>query len=173
MQPWKRRLATRRGDAGFSMIESLIAAAILLIIALGLLPLFSRAINDNVSGNDASQATNAGRTQIEALMQLPLENQRLAATSGVATETTDYWTAGATDQLGDADEGWQTDSSGHGAVLWNRTTRVTQITLADLDSTGLNKDTITLKQIEVEVDNPKKNLFGNGQGITLHMVKYD
>jgi len=54
---------TGRRDAGFSIIEALIAAAILLIIALGLLPLFTRSISDNVSGNDATQATNGSRTR--------------------------------------------------------------------------------------------------------------
>jgi type II secretory pathway pseudopilin PulG len=169
----------RRGDAGFSMIEALIAAAILLIIALGLLPLFTRAINDNVSGNDATQATNAGRTQIEEMMNLPMDNQRLTVSAGgggVAggtLETKDYWTAGALDQTGDADEGWWTDAAGHGPVLWNRTTTVSDYNLAKLDSTGFNKDTVLLKQIDVVVENPKKNLFGNGQGNTLHIVKYD
>ena len=173
MQSWEHRPAVRRGDAGFSIIEALIAAAILLIIALGLLPLFSRAINDNASGNDATQATNASRTQIEELMQLPMDNQRLAVTGGGPAETKDYWTAGALDQLGDSDEGWHTDPAGHGTVLWNRTTRVSDTNLAALDPTGLNKDQFTLKQIEVEVENPKKNILGNGQGITLHLVKYN
>ena len=68
MHTLKHLPAGRHGAAGFSIIEALIAAAILLIIALGLLPLFSRSINDNVSGNDATQATNGSRTQIEELL---------------------------------------------------------------------------------------------------------
>ena len=54
-EPEGRRKGTR--PPASRMIEALIAAAILLIIALGLMPLFTRSINDNVSGNDATQAT--------------------------------------------------------------------------------------------------------------------
>ena len=72
-----RRPAHAPAAAGFSLIEALIAAAILLIIALGLIPLFSRAITDNVNGNDATQATNGSRTQLEDMLGLPFANTRL------------------------------------------------------------------------------------------------
>ena len=90
MALWTRR---QRSSAGFSMIEALIAAAILLIIALGLLPLFTRSINDNVSGNDASQATNGSRTEAEEMLQLPFNNTRLAVPAGsTQLQVQDFWT---------------------------------------------------------------------------------
>ncbi len=174
---------SRRGPAretGFSLIEALIAAAIMMVIALGLLPLFSRAINDNVSGNDASQATNNSRTQVEEILQLPFANQRLVVPAGSKLlETKDYWTRGDAQQEGGSNEGWWANASGHGQVLWNRTTHVRQYSISDLADgkldTPLDGSTqptfVQLKQIEVVVDNPKKNIFGNGQGITLTVLK--
>jgi prepilin-type N-terminal cleavage/methylation domain-containing protein len=170
----------RKSAAGFSMIESLIAAAILLIIALGLLPLFSRAINDNVSGNDATQATNGSRTQLEELLQVPFNNTRLAVPGGAKELTAaDFWTRGNDKQTGSADEGWWNNPSGHGLVLWRRTTKVRQYSISDLADgkldTPLAGDTqptfVQLKEVEVVVENPKKNLIGNGQGITLRVIK--
>ena len=76
------RPAAPHGTAGFSIIEALIAAAILLIIALGLLPLFSRSISDNVSSNDATQATNGSRTEVEELLNVPFNNTRIVVLNG-------------------------------------------------------------------------------------------
>jgi type II secretory pathway pseudopilin PulG len=178
---------TGRHDAGFSIIEALVAAAILLIIALGLLPVFSRAINDNVTGNDATQATNSGRTQLEELLQLPFNNQRMAVVAGkTETETKDYYTRAKADptthtyEIGDDTEGWTTTTTtDRGPVLWNRTTTVQQFGITDLNDgkldTALDGSTqanfVHLKQIQVQIDNPKKDLFGNGQGITLTVIK--
>jgi len=186
MQPWRHRPAVRRGEAGFSIIEALIAAAILLIIALGLLPVFSRAINDNVTGNDATQATNGSRTELEELLQMPFNNQRVVVAAGqTKAETKDFYTRAKADastgayEIGDATEGWTADATGRGPVLWNRTTTVQQYGITDLNDgkldTPLDGSTqanfVHLKQIQVQIDNPKKDLFGNGQGITLTIIK--
>lgn len=187
MRSWRDRPAARRGEAGFSIVEALIAAAILLVIALGLLPLFSRAINDNVSGNDATQATNSSRTELEELLQMPFGNQRMVVASGqTKTETKDYYTRAKEDstgayEIGDATEGWTTDAtaSGRGPVLWHRTTTVQQYGITDLNDGKLDTpldgsmqaNFVHLKQIQVVIENPKKDLFGNGQGITLTVIK--
>lgn len=186
MPSQRHRPAVRRGDAGFSIIEALVAAAILLVIALGLLPVFSRSINDNVTGSDATQATNSGRTQLEELLQMPFNNQRLVVAAGsTSAVTTDYFTRGLsgsgtdTYQIGSASEGWTTTVSGRGPVLWNRTTTLKAYSISDLDDGtldtpldgGTDPSAIHLKQIEVLIENPKKDLFGNGQGITLTVIK--
>jgi type II secretory pathway pseudopilin PulG len=169
------------------MIEALVAAAILLIIALGLLPVFSRAINDNVAGSDATQATNGSRTQVEELLQMPFNNQRLVVPAGgdKKLEIKDYWTRGKADsgadtyEIGGDTEGWTTDAAGRGPVLWNRTTTVQQYAIGDLNDGkldspldgGIDASFVHLKQIQVQIENPKKNVFGNGQGITLTILK--
>jgi type II secretory pathway pseudopilin PulG len=186
MRPCRHRPAVRRGEAGFSLIEALIAAAILLIIALGLLPVFSRSINDNVTGNDATQATNGSRTELEELLQMPFNNQRMVVSAGQnKTETKDLYTRAKADstgayEIGDATEGWTADASSRGPVLWNRTTTIRQYSISDLDDNGTldtpldgstSPGAVHLKQIQVQIENPKKDLFGNGQGITLTVLK--
>ena len=52
----------KRGDAGFSLVEGLIAAALLLVIAVSILPLFTRALKSNLSGGRASQLGDVGQT---------------------------------------------------------------------------------------------------------------
>ena len=180
MHTLKHLPAGRHGAAGFSIIEALIASAILLIIALGLLPLFSRSISDNVSGNDATQATNGSRTQIEEMLLVPFSNDRMTVPTGAtfAQAKTSY-TAGALNKTGDTDEGWWTTPAGHGSVLWTRTSEVRQYTVSDLDDGSLDTPKpggteatfIHFKEVTVTVDNPKKNLFGGSQGITLRVVK--
>jgi prepilin-type N-terminal cleavage/methylation domain-containing protein len=189
MLPQIHRRRGRHAAGGFSLIEVLIAAAILLIIALGLLPLFSRAIKDNTTGNDATQTTNNSRTRLEEMMGVPFLHQSMVVPGGdVERVATDAWAQGNAGQTGDADEGWWTNTTGKGRVMWNRTTRVRQYSVGaladgDLDSpVGTNPgdalpgttqpNFIHLKEIEVVITNPKQGgVLSAGQGITLRLVR--
>lgn len=173
-----------RQEAGFSMIEALIAAAILLIIALGLIPLFTRSILDNNSGNDATQATNHGKTRLEDLIQLPFNHQRLEVPGGaVDGQAVESWTTGALNQSGDANERWWDGTAppaGAGEVLWRRRTNVQQFSINDLDDGVLDNPQpggtqpifVQLKEVEVELENGKQGTFlGGSQALTLRVVK--
>ncbi|HEX4960125.1 MAG TPA: hypothetical protein VF173_04755 [Thermoanaerobaculia bacterium] len=169
--------------AGFSLVEALIAAAILLIIALGLIPLFTRAINDNTNGNDATQATNGGRTQLEDLLGLPFVNTRLTVPAGSTfSQATDSFAQGDAAKTADADEGWWPGTpTDKGLVLWSRTTQVRQYSVSDLTASpyltnALDGNTqptfVQLKEVTVVMNNAKQGgLLGSGQGITLRIVK--
>jgi Tfp pilus assembly protein PilV len=182
MHTLKHLPAGSHDAAGFSLIEALIASAILLIIALGLLPLFSRSISDNVSGNDATQATNGSRTQVEELLNVPFNNDRMVIPAGAEnSEAKTSYTAGALDKTGDTDEGWWADPAGHGSVLWTRMSEVRQYSISDLDDGSLDDREAKLggtestfvhfKEVTVVVENQKKTLFGGVQGITLKVIK--
>lgn len=171
-------------EAGFSMIEALIAAAILLIIALGLIPLFTRSILDNNSGNDATQATNHGKTRLEDLIQLPFNHQRLDVPAGAQVgQSVETWTAGALNRAGDANERWwdgATPPAGSGEALWTRTTRVRQFSINDLDDGVLDNPQpggtqpifVQLKELEVQLENGKRGtLLGGSQALTVRVVK--
>lgn len=178
-------------SSGFSMIEALIAAGILLIIAIGLLPVFTRAVQDNVTGNDASQATNNSRTRVEEMLAVPFANQ-LMTVPAASTEkvTSDSYAQGAIDQAGDLNEGWWPGTpTGKGTILWTRTTRVRQYSISALDDGDLDRlddgqlgqdelpgntqpTFVHLKEIEVVINNPKQGgVLGTGRGILLRGVR--
>lgn len=125
----------RRGrQAGFSIVEVLVAAAILLIITIGILPMFTRAVLSNVSGAQSTLATNFGKTQIETLAEKPFGDPTLTVPAG-STQflTTDYWAQGDPTQIGDADEGFfAAPVAANGLVSWQRTTRVQEFNVFDL-----------------------------------------
>jgi type II secretory pathway pseudopilin PulG len=185
------RRPRRRAESGFSMIEALIAAGILLIIAVGLLPVFTRAVQDNVTGNDASQATNNSRTRVEEMLGVPFDNLVMTVPVGsTQRQTIESWAQGTVDQTGDANEGWWPNApTNRGTLLWTRTTRVRQYSISALDDGDLDRldDGLTgedelpgntqptfvhLKEIEVTITNPKQGgVLGSGQGILLRGVR--
>ena len=64
-------------DAGFSLIEALIAAALVLMITLGVMPLFTHAVVQNVSGKESTISTNYSRSTTEELIGLPLDREEV------------------------------------------------------------------------------------------------
>lgn len=172
-------------EAGFSMIEALIAAAILLMIALGLLPLFSRSIMDNSNGNDLTQGSNHGRAQLEELIQVPFNNEAVTVPGGAEMlEVVDSWAQGEPDESNDEDEGWWPDEpSDKGTVLWRRTTRVRQFSVTSLADGRLEDDEslaggtqanfVQLKQVEVELENEKSDsILGGTRQIVFRVIKF-
>ena len=73
-------------EAGFSVIEGLIAALLLLVVTLGILPLFSRAMNNNLKGNDSTRRSNAAIDSFEAQQGL-LFNSGAMTVQPATTET--------------------------------------------------------------------------------------
>lgn len=169
--------------AGFSLVESLIAALILLIIALGLIPLFARALRDNTAGADATQASNHGRARLEEYQQLPFNNQDLALAPGSLTlDRDESWAQGDRDDVGDADEGWWPGApADRGLLLWHRTTTVRQYGMNDLDDSRLNAPLpggtqpafVHLKEVEVRLESgrPDASPLGPGRQITFRVLK--
>lgn len=78
-------------EAGFSVIEGLIAALLLLVVTLGILPLFSRSMNNNVKGNDSTRQSNGATDAFETSLALPFNSGAMTvppgATSVVVTDT--------------------------------------------------------------------------------------
>jgi type II secretory pathway pseudopilin PulG len=123
----RARSAARRsrgGERGLSLIEALIAMALLLLVAIGILPLFTRAMVNNAAGSEATQAANHARQQLEELGQLPFNNDVLAIAAGNQLLTEDAYFSG--DQNRQGDEFFAAAGAGNGFELWDRTTRVRQ-----------------------------------------------
>lgn len=172
------------GAAGFTLIEALVAAGLLLIIAVGILPLFVRAIVDNAAGNEYTQVSNHGKSRAEELYQLPFNSPPLAIAIGSQEATTDEWWS--QDQAA-----WQPgvvpDPPPAGDLaLWGRQTVIRQYSVSAIDDDpgtvdllhtdaldgGENPDFIHLKEIEVTVDSTRdQGPLGAGKQIRLRTFR--
>lgn len=79
-----RHFGRNRGSAGTSLVEALVASAILLIVAVGLMPLFGRATWNRISGADSSQATQLGQEQIENFFTVEYDDDSISLTGAGA-----------------------------------------------------------------------------------------
>lgn len=183
MGPKPEKAVPSPAAAGFSVVETLVAAVILLFIALGLIPLFARALRDNTAGNDASQAVNYGRAKLEEFEQLPFNNQALTLAPGSTVRAVaDSWAQGSRGDVGDPDEGWWPGAPlDRGLLLWTRTTSVRQYGIGDLDDGELENPLpggtqpifVHLKEIEVrlESERPQDSPLGPGRVVTFRVLK--
>lgn len=129
----RRRRPPRQG--GFSIIEVLVGFLILLLVLMGLLPLFTRAVVQNVSGKEATVVTNHGTTQLENLYQVSFNNWEVGIGAGTVRQTIDYWARDEDEDPGT--EYWVTDPSGQLAT-WQRTTEIRQFSINGVNDTDLD-----------------------------------
>jgi type II secretory pathway pseudopilin PulG len=80
--PLPKALTVAARERGLSLIEVLIAAGILLIVALGIVPLYLKAMSNNSAGNDYSQVANFAKSELERLKDLPLDAPDLTVPDG-------------------------------------------------------------------------------------------
>jgi Tfp pilus assembly protein PilV len=163
-----------RGNAGFSMIEAMIAAGILLIIAIGMIPLFTRSMLNNAMGNDYTQATANGVTELEESANKPFQSVDLLPATGAATmQRVDYVARGLQTGSAVSDLDWQytkkdpTDSTKTINVMWTRTLRVRTFKVTALDDGQLTDDELAsltsdlgswdLMEISTLLDSGKSN----------------
>ncbi len=74
-----------RREAGLTLVEMLIAVALLGIILLGIAPLFIASVRSNYAGNEYTSIHNLARDRLEQLMNLPVTDAQLT----VGTHTND------------------------------------------------------------------------------------
>jgi prepilin-type N-terminal cleavage/methylation domain-containing protein len=189
------RSATR--DAGFSLIEVLIAMGIVVIAIVGLLPLFMRSVVENIEGRESTMVGNQGRSQLETFSELTFNNWELDINAGTERTTQDFYTTGAADRRGD--ESWVTTVPAGEIAPWTRTSTVRQFGINgivdnDLDGiideirgledndfdgefdnplpVGTIPGAIHLKQLEVQIQGQKQwAQGGDASEITVETVK--
>ena len=99
-----------RGQAGFSLIEGIIAAGLLLVVAVAVLPIFVRALDSNLSGGRRSQLSTFASGELEELNQQSVDQAAWSvagAPGGVLERGSRFWDSGPNlepDLLGD--EAW-------------------------------------------------------------------
>jgi hypothetical protein len=153
------RRARPEAEAGFSLIEALIAALLLLFIVIGVLLLFSRAMMNNIQGNDASNISNAAVEGFEELLALPFDNQTLTLPAGVTqTTTTEVYSLLHNEWILPA------DLTAGDEAQYTRTVQLEQFQLSDLTDDG-RLDTplpggslttfVQLKRLEIQIQNER------------------
>jgi prepilin-type N-terminal cleavage/methylation domain-containing protein len=96
-----RRAPTLRGDAGFTLVEMLVAMVVLLVGVLGVATMALAAMDAGAGSRTREAATNLGREVVESLRSAPYEALLTSTAPSVLREM---------DGLGDAaptDDGWQ------------------------------------------------------------------
>lgn len=170
------------------------AAALLLIIAVGILPLFTRALINNNAGNEYTQVSNFGKSRVEEAFQLPFNDAfMMTIPSGQDASVTEEhyrsdlktWQPGAEPSSPlppDPDSPF-----GVAQVPWRRTTTVRQYSttaINDEDDTAvdLKKDQalsggtdpvfVHLKEVEVVVQSTRSGgPLGTGKQVLLRTFK--
>ncbi len=165
---------SRARERGLSIVEVMIAAALLLIIALGILPLFTRSIISNRKGLDSTEVSNLARSRLEEFVQLPLNDPQLTVVGGSTelvvaehfSEKDEKWKAGTTPDAGDH-------------AIFTRTTTVRQYSIDSTTTTGLSAAldgnasplAVHLKEIEVTILGRAGGPLGPQQQLTTRVFK--
>lgn len=160
-------------ELGFSLLEVLIAGLLLLIILLGIVPLFVRAGVNNIQGNDSTTISHFAKSQVEQLYQLPFNHPNSSVPIGsTERETIEYWAPES--------EEWQATQPSEAFFQWRRTSRVRQYNIFDVEDGaldtpldgGTDERAIHLKEIEIEIDSLRTaGALGSGKTITLRTLK--
>ena len=176
--PASETRSVSRGSAGFSLIEVLIAAALLLFIALGVLPLFTRAMIDNNSGSESTQVANMARSRLEELYQLPFNSAEMTITAGTENVFEEYYSM--TDKI------WKDGPAPNDATdlaSWSRVATVRQYAVNALDDeildpaealpAGSDPSRIHLKELEITVQGLREaTVLGPSKQIVIRGMKF-
>ena len=162
----------RNGERGFSFVETLVAAGLLLIITLGILPLFTSSIRSNDTGREYTLVSNHARSWSEELFQLPFNSPTLTITTGTSRTLTGYYAL---------DErvwkpGGQAEATANGDVVqFLRTAVIRQYSLENLNDpkpAGTDPESIHIKGIVVTIEGvDPATTFGSKKTATVRLYK--
>ena len=166
----------RRGESGLSLIEVVLASLILLIIALGVIPMFTRSMASNVSGADSTELANMATERAEEMFQLPFDSPRLTIEQGKTSLVTNEVYTREDDAFV---SGTAADAVSDGKLpLWTRVTTVQQYNVNDLTtpivaSSPLNPDpSAQVKEIVVAVAGLREGgPLGASRSLTVRVLK--
>jgi prepilin-type N-terminal cleavage/methylation domain-containing protein len=166
---------------GFSLVEVLIALAILAITLVGVLPLFARSISNNAEGNQLTEVTNRSRLRVEELLSLPFDAPDLEVPVGETVLEVEELYSNAQDR-------WflEAEFPADESPSYARQTRVRQFSVSAISEVdleleddealpgGTDPTAVHLKEIEVRVNTgplSTLNLMGTRKTITLRVLK--
>ena len=175
-----RNPAARNAQSGFSLVEAMVAALLLLMIAVGILPLFVQSIVNNAQGQDSSTAANFARARLEEFDQLALDDARMTITAGTERQFDEIylynakkWVDGTVAPVGD----W---------ALWSRTTLIHQYGAVNFETAPFSYEQrlpstakpidVHLKEVEVTVTSNRNRdatgiSLGGGKTVSARVYK--
>ncbi len=137
------------------------------MIAIGVLPLFTRSIVSNVEGFDHTQVAGFARDRGEEFIQLPFDSPELKLLTGTERVFDEYYSQN--------DSRWIDGTAPpEDTALWTRTTTIRQFDVTDLttplaDTTPV--ENVHLKEITVAVQSTRSGPLGLGKQITVRLFK--
>jgi len=166
-------------ERGFTVIEGLIATAILLVVAIGIIPLFASSILNNTRGSDSTQASNFSKTSVETFASLPVNLAPLTLGTGQTELDAPQWWKPGNGQLNDPSQGWQSGTT-TSVKYWTRNSAVQQYKASDIATTGSASTPWVggtpcqgmVKMVTVNVQSSKQGgILGIGEQISLQLLK--
>lgn len=176
-KPAKRLPFKTSHQQGLSLIEVLIAMALLSVIAIGVLPLFMRSIADRNRGWEATEVSHFAQSELESFLATPYEADALVLETGSDEKITrQVWTEGSDTKFGDPLEGWvsSANATGRGQVRWTRNTYIRWYQLDDLGTplSGSAKSDVDIKEIQVHITSRRQGGgLGAGQNVWVRVLK--
>jgi Tfp pilus assembly protein PilV len=156
-----------RPAAGFSLIEVLVSALLLMVIALGVLPIFLQATASNESGREYMMVSNFARSRAEQYSQLAFNSPVLTPTAGTQLVVVDYYSFKT--------RAWVSPLPAGDTAMWTRTTTVRQFSISDMATplpASAPPETVHLKQIEVDIRGQRLgSIVGSGKRATVVVMR--
>lgn len=169
-------------DAGFSLLEVLVASMFLLILLLGVLPVFHRSTVTNQMAYDNTRAAAFARTEMENYLQAPFDDP------GTAPDPVMTLPAGDTELVVEeyydpVTEAWIPGPPSPGIrYQWSRKTTVRQFHISAIDNGVLDDsealtgsahpENVHLKQVLIEVQRGgEQSLLGPPREITVNLIR--
>jgi prepilin-type N-terminal cleavage/methylation domain-containing protein len=166
---------------GFSLIEVLIAMALAGLLLIGVLPLFTKSMSNNVEGNQLTEVTNRARLHVEELMAMRVDAVELTVPDGLDELV-------RVDLFSPSEERWIEESlyADDADPLYTRTTRVRQFNMSAISQIDLEFEDdevlpggspasqVEIKEIVVRVNTGLPtflSLMGRQKAVTLRVLK--
>jgi len=157
----------------------MVASLLLLIVLLGVVPMFSRSMVSNVAGNEYTKVSNEARSRAEEYRKLPFNSVNLTVDVGTTEKIVE-------DFFSRADHQWKpgkAPTDGSDPALWQRSTTVRQYGIsAFLDGSlvasealdgGVAAAFVHIKEVEVTVQGQLQTAnLGSAKGLTVRVLKF-
>jgi hypothetical protein len=119
-------MRTRRSESGLSLVEALIAVALIGLVAVGIIPMFTRAMSDNLAGADYTRVTNFAKAKEEDFSRMPFNQTTIQPPIG----QTDLM---STEYMDPTTLEWSQTQPSLLLGVWTRNTDISQYGINDTD----------------------------------------